>query len=141
MIQLWMLALAITNNVGDPPPTSAAFDRIKALRAQELQELQAASRARQMQHELTVAEAQQQIDQLGQGPHRVVQLGPALSEFELIGVVQGAQQLVVLKHQQQLLRLTPGEADASGLVATIDRAHVRLQRGQEQRLLALPRGW
>lgn len=141
MIQLWMLALAITYEAAEPPPTSAAFDRIKALRAQELQELQAASRARQMQHELTVAEAQQQIQQLGQVPQGSPKLGPPLSEFELMGVVQGVQQLVVLKHQQQLLRLIPGQADSSGLVATIDRAHVRLQRGNEQRLLALPRGW
>lgn len=141
MIQLWMLALSITNNAVEPPTGSAAFDRIKALRAQELHELEAASRARQMQHELTVAEAQQQIAQLGQAPRQTAQLGPPLSEFELMGVVQGAQQLVVLKHQQQLLRLVPGEADSSGLVATIDRAHVRLQRGNEQRLLALPRGW
>jgi hypothetical protein len=141
MIQLWMLALAVTSNVTEPPANSAAFDRIQALRAQELQELQAASRARQMQHELTVAAAQQQIEQLGQLPQQITQVGPALSEFELMGVVQGAQQLVVLKHQQQLIRLVPGQADNSGLVATIDSAHVRLQRGKEQRFLTLPRGW
>lgn len=141
MIQLWMLALAFSNNAITAQPNNPAYERIKALRAQELQELQAASRARQMQHELTVAEAQQQIQQLGRGPVTVAQTGPALQDYELLGVVQGAQQLVVLRHQQQLLRLVPGEADASGLTATIDRAHVRLSRGQEQHFIELPRGW
>lgn len=141
MIQLWMLALAFSNNAMPQQTNSAAVDRIKALRTQELQELEAASRARQMQHELTVAEAQQQIVQLGKTPLAPANPGPALSDYELLGVVQGAQQLVVLKYQQQILRLVPGERDTSGLLVTIDRAHVRLQRGKEQRSLALPRGW
>ena len=141
MIQAWILALAVSNSMLAQQPNDPASERIKALRAQELQELQAASRARQMQHEVTVAEAQQQIEQLGQLPLSSAQAGPSLSDYELLGVVQGAQQLVVLKYQQQLLRLVPGEVDETGLSAIIDRAHVRLQRGKQQRLLALPRGW
>jgi len=141
MIQAWMLALAFTSSVLEQHPNDAAIERIKALRAQELEELQAASRARQMQHELAAAAAQQQIQQLGLSATPSVSAGPALSAYQLLAVVGGDQHVVLLKHQQQLLRLVPGESDASGLMASIDGEHVRLQRGHEQRLLALPRGW
>lgn len=120
------------------PPQQDAAARIKQLRSQELAELEAASKARQMQHQLQVAEAEFQIAAL----HRPQQQqGPALTAYQLVGVLQGQQPLVVLRLEQQLLRLIPGERQADGLMVSVDRAHVKLSRGQESRLIALPSGW
>ncbi len=140
------LLLAAADTSGAPPTPAALqqqYERIKSLRAQELEELQAASRARQMRHELQVAEAEHSIRSLGQQPGTAISpSGPALADYELVGVVQGeGSSLVLLRLQQQLIRLTTGIPDAAGLYAEITGTAVRLTQAGKQRLLPLPRGW
>ncbi|KFZ31484.1 hypothetical protein IDSA_01855 [Pseudidiomarina salinarum] len=96
-----------------------------------------------MQHELQVAEAEHSIRSLGQQPGATVTpSGPGLTDYELVGVVQGeGSSLVLLRLHQQLIRLTTGIPDASGLYAEVTGTAVRLSKAGKHRLLPLPRGW
>lgn len=142
-----LFSLLLTAADAAPQPTAnplqQQYELIKSLRAQELAELQAASKARQMQHELQVAEAEHSIRSLGQPSARAAEsAGPGLEDYQLIGVVQGeGSSQVLLRLHQQLIRLTIGVTDASGLYAEVTGTAVRLSKAGKHRLLPLPRGW
>lgn len=127
------------------PQLQEQLQRVSALRQIELAELAAAAQVRKLQHELQVAQLQQQIRDLA-APVRQTSAkeegDDPLQSARLVGVAQIQQQRHVwFTVAEQLVSLKVGEAHWLGLKVEHIGNRLRLQHGRYSRDFMLPKEW
>ncbi|HET8817376.1 MAG TPA: hypothetical protein VFM61_08020 [Pseudidiomarina sp.] len=107
---------------------------LSQLRLQELQERSAASRAKQVQYELQVAQAEHAIDRLQQ-PQASANPDPEVAGLDrvvLIGWTERQGKLRFLfRVNERIVRAWEGIRDQSGLLATQINEHVQVSLGAQ----------
>lgn len=151
-----LLLLPIVLLVTEPPHTATTVDaeelspqlqeqlqQVSALRQVELAELAAAAHVRQLQHELKVAQLQQQIRNVELPTRASVTLTEAenpLLSARLVGVAMVQQHLHVwFALTEQLVSLRVGEAHWLGLKVEHLGDRLRLKMGAFSRDFSLPK--
>lgn len=109
-------------------------DILKQLRTQELQELSAASRAKQLHYELQVAQAESAIRQL-QNPspsaEQTAAVEPETAQVALIGWTERRGKLrYLLRVNERIVRIWDGIATSSGVLAKRDDNRLNVSIGK-----------
>lgn len=141
-----MLTLALTmalltplnSDVVNPP----AVNQIQQLRASEIAERLAQTEAKRIQLELQIAKAKHAISSINQTAKPPSEVAEELSGYELLGIVTvGDQSDILLRRDEQIIRLQNGVAGPMQLTANIEASWVRLQRFGRFRDLPIVQGW
>lgn len=136
------LTVALLAPLNSDVVTSPAANQIQQLRASEIAERLAQTEAKRIQLELQIAKAKHAINSLNQTAKPSSAVAEELSGYELLGIVTvGERSDILLRLDEQIIRLQNGVAGPMQLTANIEASWVRIQRFGRFRDLPIVQGW